>query len=402
MYMPSKFMNQMISSAQIGVFCESNRNGDQVIIAKLPTSTIKAINFGAKIEFYIITTSKTPHYLALCMRIFDNESSPMDAILAQKWQNSNNIFNSSFLNTELDLVLFDETDAPTLKGKIKLKTNFRNKRVHNILNNFQFISADNYDSCNNFIDSACANLGHNYKAHPKYPIVSFKIATVLTKLKSILTIHGNEQGSTHYDLINDIDGIRQERQIYQSLCLMDNSSTTLSPLVQIGKKERELTDILTITNDSEIIAFESKSLEFNESTILKSYERITSNIIKHCNKALKQLEGVFKAIQREERVYDDKNNTLLFNGNYTFYGIVIIDEYRLSNNWDNILFTLNKISEEHHICLNILTLSEMLYTLKLCKSDIQLFVKSLEKRHRACINNNSINIQFMDGTLPNI
>jgi hypothetical protein len=218
----------------------------------------------------------------------------------------------------------------------------------------------------------------------------------------MLTIHANEQGITHYDIVKDIDGTRQERQIYQSLCLMDNSITTLSPLVKIGNKERELTDILTITNDNEIIAFESKSLAVNENTLTKSYGRTASNIVKHCNKGLKQLEGVYKAIQRGESVYNEKNQALLFDGNYSFYGVVLIDEYRLSNDWGKVIDTLKKSSEINNICLNILSLSELIYTLKLYSSNIKLFTQSLEKRHQECIKNNSIDIQFINSSLPNI
>jgi hypothetical protein len=87
----------------------------------------------------------------------------MHAILAQRWQDSNNLFNSSFIDSELDFILYDETDAPVQEGKIKFKTNFKNKRVRNILNNYEFTSANHFVKTNNFIDSAFADLGFDYE-----------------------------------------------------------------------------------------------------------------------------------------------------------------------------------------------------------------------------------------------
>ncbi|MCW8332562.1 hypothetical protein [Vibrio paucivorans] len=400
MYIPSTFLYEVLGSEKIGVFCESNSQGNKAIIAKLPTSTIKAIALGAKVDFHLFTTSRKPHYLALCMRVFDNTSSPLHAMLAQRWQNSNNIFEASFFDTELDLVLFDETDAPIQEGKIKIKTNFRNKRARNVLQNTNLASSNDYEAVNHFMDSVCADLGFDYIPHPNYPIVSFKFSVEIKDIRTVTAIHVNEQGSAHYDVIRDIDGPRQERQIYQSLCLMDDSKTALSPLVTIGKKERELTDILTITQNHQLVAVESKCLQVDKDAVEKPYERTSASIIKHCKKALGQLEGVYKTIKRGERIYDEYDNTLLLGANHSFYGVVLIDEFRPSKDWDEVINLMQTLSNTHHICLNIISISEMIYTMKLCTSNTDLFVESLENRHKACINANTVDVRFINSSLP--
>ncbi|MPW27799.1 hypothetical protein F9L16_02165 [Agarivorans sp. B2Z047] len=400
MYIPSRFAYEVLVSEKIGVLCESNNKGDKAIIAKLPTSTIKAIALGAKVDFYVFTTSRKPYYLALCMKIFDNKCSPMHALLAQRWQNSNNILDFSFFDSELDFVLFDETDASVQESKIKIKTNFRNKRVRNVLQNMKFTSSNDYDAVNHFTDSVCADLGFNYDSHPHYPIASFKFSTEIKDIHTVKTIHVNEQSSTHYDVIKDIDGARQERQIYQSLCLMDNSKTAISPLVTIGKKERELTDVLTITQNQQLIAVESKCLQVDKDAVGKSYERTAASIVKHCKKALSQLEGVYKSIKRGERIYDEHDNTLLLEGNNSFYGIVLIDEFRPSNDWEEVINLMQSLSNTHNVCLNIISISEMIYTMKLCTSNTSLFIELLENRQQACIDANTIDIRFTNSSLP--
>lgn len=285
MYIPSSFLYKVICSEQIGVFCESNSDGHKAIIAKIPTSTIKSLALGAKVEFYLYTMLKFPHYLALGMKIIDNISSPLYVMIPQRWQNSNNIFDSSFLNRELDFVVYDETDAPIQQNKMIIKTNFKNERVHYVLKNTDFNFPNDSESSEYFIDTIYADLGFNFKPHPDFPIVGFKFPVTITQVNTIFTIHANEQGATQYDVVKDIDGTRQERQIYQAFCLMDNSETTMSPLVTIGLKERELTDILTVTQNKKLIAVESKCLQYDTSAFDKTSTRTASNIIGHCKKS---------------------------------------------------------------------------------------------------------------------
>ncbi|HFT4536666.1 TPA: hypothetical protein ACHUBS_003413 [Klebsiella pneumoniae] len=400
MYIPSSFLYKVICSEQIGVFCESNSDGHKAIIAKIPTSTIKSLALGAKVEFYLYTMLKFPHYLALGMKIIDNISSPLYVMIPQRWQNSNNIFDSSFLNRELDFVVYDETDAPIQQNKMIIKTNFKNERVHYVLKNTDFNFPNDSESSEYFIDTIYADLGFNFKPHPDFPIVGFKFPVTITQVNTIFTIHANEQGATQYDVVKDIDGTRQERQIYQAFCLMDNSETTMSPLVTIGLKERELTDILTVTQNKKLIAVESKCLQYDTSAFDKTSTRTASNIIGHCKKAIGQLEGVHKTIKRGERVYNSDGTTLLAGGNYSFYGIIIIDEYRPSKDWDAIINLMKICSDKHDICINIISISEVMYTMKLCMSSTDLFIQSLENRYKACISSNNINVRFRNSSLP--
>ncbi|WP_275234861.1 hypothetical protein [Pantoea ananatis] len=400
MYLPSKSLLEILTSEQTGVFCESNSLGERSIVAKLPTSVIKSMLLGAKVEFYVFVKSLPPHNIALGLKVFDNKESPFHALLAQRWNNSNNIFDQSFLDSDLNLALFDETDASVVYGKIKIKTNFKNKRIFSILKNFDLSSSNNHQNNIKFMDSVCASLGSDDIQHPGFKVLTFHFPVSIEELKTIYTHHVNDQGSSSYEVDAEIDGARQERQIYQALCLMGNSSTTLSPLVTIGKKERELTDVLTCSLNRQVIAIESKCLQVDLLTLEKSRERASSNMIKHCRKAIGQLEGVYKAIARGERVYDGKGKTLLHGDKYDFYGIVLIDEYRESKDWSEIIKLLSETSTRHNICINVITISEMIYNMKLSSSNTDTFIRMLYERHKCCINERNINIKFINSALP--
>ncbi|WP_434999005.1 hypothetical protein ACRZ5S_20740 [Vibrio scophthalmi] len=400
MYIPSNFIVSVLKNEQIGVFCESNTDGDKAIIGKLPSSAIKSIALGAKLEFYVLVSTKKPHYIAFCMKVYDNLSQPLHAFLAQRWVHSNNILDFSFFDTDIELVLFDETDMPVQEATIRLKTNFKNKRIKQCLTSMKLESASDYGLVNQFTDSALATLGFPFSNDPAFPILQYKFNVFISDIHSKLSFHINEQGLVQYNISEDIDGNRQENQIYQSLCLVSDSRTYNSPMVTIGKKARELTDIFTVSNFGQLIAIESKCLKVDHDTASKENKRTSSSIIKHCIKALDQLEGVAKAIKREEKVAEQNGQAISLSVDSSFYGIVLIDEYRPSPDWAKVIEKMAKLSEQHNICLNIITVSELIYTIKLCNSDISLFIESLDTRFAKVLDVNSVNIKFINSTLP--
>ncbi|EMZ1488689.1 hypothetical protein ABC295_001915 [Vibrio cholerae] len=400
MYIPSRFLFQLMVSEKVGVFCESNSIGDKAIIAKLPTSTIKAIALGAKVEFLVFLSEYTMNSrnIALALKVYDMADNPFHAILPLRWKNKNNMLTAGFFNKELEISIFDDTDASVLNGNIRIETNFKNKRLLHLLENFQFESSNNFTQMNRFMDLICSTITDNSPT----TITTFKFKASLSQIKSILTYHANEQGVTSYDVMSDIDGTRQERQIYQALCLMNNSQTYLSPLVKIGSKERELTDVLTIMDNGGVIVLESKCLQINFDSLSKNLVKTSSNLIKHCKKAICQIEGSYKAIKRGEDVYTDEGDALAFNVQSKCYGIVLIDEYRHSNDWSDIINHLKEVSEKHNIIINIVTISELIYTMKLSCSCIKNFALLLEKRYEFCTKEESINVNFRDYSLSQL
>ncbi len=400
MYIPSLFLSQLLISEKVGVFCESNSIGDRAIIAKLPTSTIKAIALGVKVEFLVFLSEdiKDSRYLALALKVYDLEDKPFHAILPLRWVNKNNMLNSDFFDHEISISIFDDTDASVLNGKIRIETDAENCRLLQLLDNGQFESSNNFIQAIQFMDSICATLSPNSST----TVTTFKFNTSLSQMKSILTFHANIQGHTGYDVMSDIDGIRQERQIYQALCLMDDSRTYLSPLVRIGLKDRELTDVLTIMDNGSFIALESKCLQMDANSLTKKSTKVSSNLLKHCKKAIGQVEGSYKAIKRGEEVYTNKGDTLTLNTLSKCYGIILIDEYRHSTGWGEIVKNLREVSEKHNICINVVTISELIYTMKLSCSCIKKFTSLLEQRYELCTQLNDINVNFIDYSLPEL
>lgn len=188
MYIPSRFLFQLMVSEKVGVFCESNSIGDKAIIAKLPTSTIKAIALGAKVEFLVFLSEYTMNSrnIALALKVYDMADNPFHAILPLRWKNKNNMLTAGFFNKELEISIFDDTDASVLNGNIRIETNFKNKRLLHLLENFQFESSNNFTQMNRFMDLICSTITDNSPT----TITTFKFKASLSQIKSILTYKG--------------------------------------------------------------------------------------------------------------------------------------------------------------------------------------------------------------------
>ncbi|WP_318446054.1 hypothetical protein [Photobacterium leiognathi] len=400
MYIPSKFLSNLIISEQVGVFCESNSQGEHAIIAKLSSSTIKSISLGAKVEFFVYFSQNAPHYIGLVLKIYDNQESPMHAILAQRWESNANQLNSRFFNKPITLVLFDETDAPVMFCSLKIKINFRNKRILHLLDNSKFRSCNNYSETNNFMDDICIHLQLIPSVSKHNKLIQFKFNTDIEGIHSMLTVHVNEQTAINYDISHEIDGSRQEKQIAQALSLLKNSSTYLSPVVNIGKKERELTDILTIIDENSFIAVESKCLQINLEPVDKSYDRLSANIIKHTKKAINQLEGVYKALSRGEKLYTSKGVIIDYATEIPFYGIILIDEFRYSDDWSELIHSIKALNTNYGIIVNIISVSELIYSIKVCHSNPYSLIQTLDERYKLSTSVNSPNVKVIDSSLP--
>ncbi|WDY53799.1 hypothetical protein [Vibrio fluvialis] len=401
MYVPSSFLYEIIQSEQTGIFCESNSSGDHAILVKLPTSVLKSLIHGAKSYIHVYLTLDAPEYIALVFEVKDNTTSPFHAVIPQRWISEFNRFTSSYFDKVIELTIYDETDAPVTSADIKIKTNFKHKGLMRILSNDVLLPAIDFDSTMMFLDTVCHEIGdRSFKRH-KMSLQHFKFNVEITNVTNLNAIHVNPNSSVSYNVETAIDGNRQELQIFQALSVLIGSSSYHSPYVTIGKTDRELTDLLCITSNNCSIAIESKALTMDESSVNVSYEKNISKTIKHCAKALRQIEGAYKSIRDSNRIFiRESNETIVVNPNNKFFGIVLLDEYRNSHLWSDIFDSVVKLHERHGVIINILSVSELMYIIKLCDSDSSNILTLLEKRFEKTMDLKTFTIRLIDESLP--
>ncbi|MBY8058628.1 hypothetical protein KW465_03295 [Vibrio fluvialis] len=401
MYVPSSFIYEIIQSEQNAVLCESNSKGDLAILAKLPTSIIKAIMAGAPVTFYVHLTLESPSYIALVLKVQDNANNPFFAILPQRWIKDSNKLSSSFFDKDIEFTIFDETDAPVVSSRIKIKTNFKNNRLLKILSSDILKPAIDFNSSMDFMDAICSVISNNSPKRNKTSIKEFKFATQISTINNLRAHHINPLATATYDLSIGEDGTRQELQVYQALSLLSDSKTYHSPYVTTGKKDRELTDILCLPSTGESIIVESKALTVDDSVIGTEYEKYVSKMIKRCEKGIGQIEGTYKAIKRKDRIFvRDTNEDIDINHDGLVSGIVLIDEYRDTNRWSEIYKLVCDSKEKYDININIISVSELIYMIKLYESDMASLLSALDDRFKTSIELKTFNLKSYDYSLP--
>lgn len=396
MYIVSDYLNRMISSEQVGVWVESSDN-NFALIAKIPSNVAKAIYMGAKLELLVgITIESSPRY-SIALKVSDSIDNPFIVILPQRWINSCNLLNYNFFSKDITLTIYDEIDSLVIGAIVEISLPYDATKLSELLN-YKLFPIVSLESADELFDAF---------SHHIYPLqyisngidMEVFISDINIKnINSYLNFKATDNGYNYYDFSTDIDGIIQENQIHNSLRVFFGKNAYHSPQVTIGKKSRELTDILALSEDY-YICIESKCISIDILTLNKSSDRIISGVIKSCSKAIKQLEGTLKAIRRGEVIKSNNKEIINFNRLNSGHLIILISEYIHSKRWDSLIEPIKLIRDKHNAMIHILSLSELSYILKLSQSQSEILNAILIERYEAFHNNNTFNIISFNSSL---
>ena len=241
MHFPSRRISEQLQSTSSGIWFTPANDGNEIaILLKTTTSIMNAITSGSKINFVF---GDIQDILCSGVTIFDIPESPAfiySAILHTEEHVALNELLSSltaplFIFNELDvcvawcdIIIENNKDVTVLAGDIK------NKYV-----------GDFTDACSTSLDNFFNSVFPTQ--HSEYTDI-FKTISVNVECSSWqinqIDFIGNLDVKTL--IINESDeGSTLEKAIWSSLESVFPFSLYHSPLVRIGEKDRELTDILT-------------------------------------------------------------------------------------------------------------------------------------------------------------
>lgn len=405
MYIPSKFLNTLITSEQIGVWVESNSKGSKAFIIKVPSSVAKSIELGAKIELIIAVSEldDDSNFLILALKIYDRKDNPFLGVLPQTTDCRNNVINSDFFDKPISFSIYDELDAPVFTGQVEISTNDKNRDFTYKLDSLTFCTPSGTKESYELIDifGFYANLPQFRDMNPPLYMDLFTYDLTISDIKGMLTFHVHPNSTGNYTLGKDIDGTVQETQLSQSLNLFFNQQAYHSPLVTIGKTTRELTDALALA-ENYILTIESKCLTVDLNTLNQTTERNISNTVSHANKAIKQLIGGFKAIKRNEEIKTQSGQKIDFDRSGPHHGIVIIPEFISSKKWEPVVKKMINTYEQIGLKLHVISLPEFTAILKMSELDKNNLFSVFETRHDILMKLRRVDIESINSELPTI
>jgi len=398
-YIPSASILRIIRSEQFGVWAESYNEGScSALLAKAPTTSIKAVLQGCKVQLIVGENTLEKKFLAVALKIFDTEEAPLLMPMAARTQREINGLIDLLRRKHFSFTIYDELSSPICYGEGFIEIPTENSLLQHS-DTSDFYPVDNLTVANEVIDSFCYSIDPAYGTSRKHDSTVGYFPLNLTTVKPMLVISTTEFGSVDYQAASLEEGQTQEKQLAHFLAYNFRDKIYHSPQVKIGGKVRELTDVLAL-DDTCNYCIESKALSINASGYKNSMQRRLARSLKHSRRALDQLEGCIKAIRRGEPITTHEGESLQLESVGQVHGIVIISELIPSEQWDEIIQKIINLSNSNDAHFHVIDLSEFINIIKLSQSPTISFEQCLVERFSAILEHKTLQIKSTDSSLP--
>ena len=164
------------------------------------------------------------------------------------------------------------------------------------------------------------------------------------------------------------------------------------PQVQIGKKQRELTDVLAYYKIGTFL-IEAKCLSVIEAGHDSKQDRKIRRIKKHVKKAIRQLAGACKAIQRSEIITNTNGERLEIGPTIVPHCIVLVSELINSTDWSDVVDSMLAAALNTGGIFHVLDLREFVTLLKISANKKENFDYYLMQRFEILVEKKSIHIR---------
>lgn len=390
-------ISQIVLSESIGTWLIDKNNSDKaVLVAKLPSTVSKSIRKGCNVELFIGKISSTETYYGIALRVFDTPDAPLLVPMAARTREELSGYKKAALKRKISIQIFDEFSSITLNGTGEMLP-----CGDDAFNNIDLSNSSipgNIDTLNKVIDSLCYEIDPSYGTNSFFPCLISKFQ-IEFELKPLLVISTTPSFTVPYSVDDSNEGETQENQLYQQIKLLTEEGTYLSPQITIGKKERELIDVISITKEFTLF-FESKALCVNDTSSHTHYDRKSGKTIKHCKKALTQLEGAIKNYRKGLIIKTEQGDVITPEVDSKQIGIVVISEFTPSSSWDEILQEIDSKGSHNNAFFLVIDLSELMKSIRISFHQKTHLGNILMQRYVAIKENRTLHILSTDSSLP--
>lgn len=356
------------------------------IIVKAPNILIKSILKGCKVVFLY---GKDYNYFHIGISIYDNPTNPVNIYGINRYIEEHQSLYDILQNHKTIIEFYNELDICVLHGFLSINKNNRLK-ILNFLGNIETLYSGKIDDQANYsLDCFEYSLDNTRKINKPRKIDILKVDASFSKL-TILNNHFigfNEFNQINLDDINE--GSNFEKQIWITLDNIFKFNLYKNPEFSINSKKREFTDILAFYEKG-IFLIETKAMAIlsidNEQTI----KRKAANVQKQIIKAINQLIGAKKILQKNTPIFDKKGKEIEFDKHIIPHCIVLVNELVPFGDWDKVELKIAKTIVEENILLNVFEFSEFMKHIKICSGKKELFDYHLIERTKAFIKYNCI------------
>ena len=370
-------------------YAPTSHGGENALIIKAPTPTIKALIVGCSMQ---LIYGKKDSCLCIGARINDMPDTPVLISRAQTELQEHQTLISLMKDKRFNIFIYNEMDICVASASAKISNDDSLSFLKFIQDQTSFYVGkldDNVSHAVDCFDFSIDNTRLFPNAH-KIPLIEIYPAIKSWNTKNIYFLH--DDFCCEINVANEDEGDNFEKTIWASLKSVFPSTLYKSPEVDCGNKKREFTDIFTYYEYGSFI-IEAKDLSVIQVGYNKNELKRVSGIQKQVDKAIRQLIGAAKNFKHDAHLLDTNGNEISVDRSIPPHCIVLITELMTSGNWDAITEQLLNAINETGAYFHILDLREFMTLLKQSSGDPKLIDYNLIERCKLCMEKKSILIR---------
>lgn len=377
-------INKEVRSEESSVWYIADDEGWKIII-KLSSPAIKKIILGCSVEFLFGADIRNgKKYFHTGIKVHDDTQHALLTIGAERFQDEHDSLNFvmtkggsiiEFYN-ELSVcvatayVLFDDADA---KKVLRLQEGLQDLYVGGFTKEVES-SMDCFDF----------SLDKSMISTSAYEIETLLINGVFSDFQ-INELNFIGLDSIAKVVIDDIDeGGVQENQIWASLETMFHGSIYKNAIVSYPSGEIEFTDIFAMYEKG-LFFIESKALTILSLGQERSMQRKVATLQKHIKKAIGQLVGAKKSVDKKYDILTNKGEAILIDEkllpkNTLAHCIIIISEMLCFGDWNNIEIMMLEAMASEKVYFHVIDFADFVNILKFSQGRVDYFDYALMVR----------------------
>ncbi|MGZ8219598.1 hypothetical protein [Methylomagnum sp.] len=377
-------------SERVGIwYVPAKGSDDFALLIKAPTSNIKALIAGCPLN---LSFGRRNNYLIAAARIYDIPGLPTNIFQVQRDTEEQAALLNILKSRRFPIFLFNEMDICHAWTNANI-SNFDAVKLIDFICPIASLYAGPFtDNASHALDCFYFTIDDTQAIHGATTLEVLEVAPVLETWRTIEINFVGLRGSQSVLIDNNDEGEVLERLIWASLISSFSPNLYKSPQVKIGKKWRQLTDVLAFY-DLGVFLFESKDLSVFLSGYERSQDRRTKGVQKQIKKAIDQLIGASKALKRGEMIADDAGAAINVDRLKPFHCMVLVTELMFDGDWTDIQERLIAATKETNDFFHLLDVDELVTLLKCSSGKAEIFDYNLMERWKAFIERKSVHIR---------
>lgn len=390
MHLPSTRVQKEMSSEEAAIwFVPANSGEELALLIKAPSSCIKALVAGCLLKLLF---GRKQSFLNVGVRILDMPDAPVLISGAQRQCEEHEALAKTINERKIPVFLFNEMDVCLAWSNLEISEDSAEKISNHVGDVSTLYAGPFTDECSLALDCFCYSVDstHTYPNAVEITLIEVDVIIEPWRINNVSFVGVRDY---HTIAINDKDeGEMFERTIWASLESVFPLTLYKSPLVKIGEKTREFTDVLAFHEFGSFL-IEAKDLSVLQAGYGRDQQRRTNGVKKQTKKAITQLVGAANALKRGDLITDISGNSLAVIRNQPAHCIVLITELTHWGDWSGIEQKLMEAMCSTSAFFHILDLREFISILKASSGNAARFDYNLIERCQSFAKSGSVHMR---------